>query len=236
MRALVVEDEAGLRNQLTGRLRGAGYAVDAAGTARDSQFFASEYLVDVAVVDLGLPDGSGLDLIRGWRRGDLRFPVLILTARGRWQDKVEGLEAGADDYLVKPFQMEELLARLAALLRRSAGWASPVLNCGPVALDTAAQALTVSGQLVALTAFEYRLLHYLMLHAGELVSKTALTEHLYDEDADRDSNVLEVLVGRLRRKLDPEGALDPIETLRGRGYRFRCESALPPPARAPEGV
>lgn len=236
MRALVVEDEAGLRNQLTGRLRGAGYAVDAAGTARDAQFFASEYLVDVAVVDLGLPDGSGLDLIRGWRRGDLRFPVLILTARGRWQDKVEGLEAGADDYLVKPFQMEELLARLAALLRRSAGWASPVLHCGPVALDTAAQALTVSGQLVALTAFEYRLLHYLMLHAGEVVSKTALTEHLYDEDADRDSNVLEVLVGRLRRKLDPEGALDPIETLRGRGYRFRCESALPPPARAPEGV
>ena len=236
MRALVVEDEAGLRNQLAGRLRGAGYAVDAAGTARDSQFFASEYLVDVAVVDLGLPDGSGLDLIRGWRRGDLRFPVLILTARGRWQDKVEGLEAGADDYLVKPFQMEELLARLAALLRRSAGWASPVLHCGPIALDTAAQTLTVSGQPVALTAFEYRLLHYLMLHAGELVSKTALTEHLYDEDADRDSNVLEVLVGRLRRKLDPEGALDPIETLRGRGYRFRCESALPPPARPPEGV
>lgn len=236
MRALVIEDEAGLRNQLTERLRRAGYAVDATGTAREAQFFASEYLVDVAVVDLGLPDGSGLDLIRGWRQSNLRFPVLILTARGRWQDKVEGLEAGADDYLVKPFQMEELLARLAALLRRSAGWASPVLRCGPIALDTAAQALTVSDQLVTLTAFEYRLLHYLMLHAGEVVSKTALTEHLYDEDADRDSNVLEVLVGRLRRKLDPEGALDPIETLRGRGYRFRCESAPRPPARAPEGV
>ncbi len=223
MRTLVVEDEAGLRAQLADRLRAAGYAVDATGTAREAQFCATEYPVDVAVVDLGLPDGSGLELVRGWRQGGLRFPVLILTARGRWQDKVEGLEAGADDYLVKPFQMEELLARLAALLRRSAGWASPVLRCGPVALDTAAQTLAVHGHPVALTAFEYRLLHYLMLHAGEVVSKTTLSEHLYDEDADRDSNVLEVLVGRLRRKLDPDGTLDPIETLRGRGYRFRCE-------------
>ena len=224
MRALVVEDESGLRSQLTHHLRAAGYAVDEAATVRDARFFATEYPVDVAVVDLGLPDGSGLDLIREWRRGDLRFPVLILTARGRWQDKVEGLESGADDYLVKPFQMEELLARLGALQRRAAGWASPVLRCGPVTLDEASQAVTASGTPISLTAFEYRLLHYLMLHAGEVVSKTVLTEHLYDEDADRDSNVLEVLVGRLRRKLDPQGTLDPIETLRGRGYRFRRDS------------
>jgi two-component system response regulator PhoP len=223
MRVLVIEDEDRLRSQLVERLRHHGYAVDAAATVREGDYRASEYAVDLAVVDLGLPDGSGLDLIRAWRRRGLRLPVLVLTARGRWQDRVEGLEAGADDYLVKPFQMEELLARAAALIRRAAGWASPVLQCGPVALDTAAQSVQVAGREVTLTAFEYRLLHYLVAHAGTVVSKTTLTEHLYDEDADRDSNVLEVLIGRLRRKLDPDGRLDPIETLRGSGYRFRRE-------------
>ena len=175
------------------------------------------------MVDLGLPDLSGIDVIRRWRSGGQRFPVLILTARGRWQDKVEGLEAGADDYLVKPFHMEELQARLRALIRRTGGWTQAVLCCGPVALDTGAQQLTLEGQVVELTAYEYKLLEYLMLRAGTVVSKTELTEHLYEEDADRDSNVLEVLVGRLRRKLDPGRDLNPIETLRGRGYRFRLE-------------
>ena len=146
-----------------------------------------------------------------------------MTARGRWQDKVEGLEAGADDYLVKPFYIEELLARLRALIRRTGGWTQAILNCGPIALDTGAQQVTLLGQPVDLTAYEYKLLEYLILHAGTVISKTELTEHLYQEDEDRDSNVLEVLVGRLRRKLDPDRTLNPIETLRGRGYRFRLE-------------
>jgi two-component system response regulator PhoP len=146
---------------------------------------------------------------------------LILTARGRWQDKVEGLEAGADDYLVKPFHMEELLARIRALVRRSEGWTHSVLSCDPIILDTRTQAVRAYGNPIEVTAYEYKLLEYLMLHAGEVVSKTELTEHLYEEDDDRDSNVLEVLVGRLRRKLDPTRELNPIETLRGRGYRFR---------------
>jgi len=174
-------------------------------------------------VDLGLPDLPGIDVIRRWRAAGRRFPVLILTARGRWQDKVEGLEAGADDYLVKPFYTEELLARLRALIRRTGGWTQAVLRCGPIALDTGAQQVTLGDQPVELTAYEYKLLEYLILHAGTVISKTELTEHLYQEDEDRDSNVLEVLVGRLRRKLDPDRALNPIETLRGRGYRFRLE-------------
>lgn len=149
--------------------------------------------------------------------------MLILTARGRWENKVEGLEVGADDYLVKPFHMEELLARLRALIRRSAGWAEAVLRAGPVTLDTTAQRVSVNDQDLELTAYEYRVLEYLMLHAGEVISKTELTEHLYEQDFDRDSNVLEVLVGRLRRKLDPDRVINPIETLRGRGYRFRLE-------------
>ncbi|MDX1656800.1 MAG: response regulator transcription factor, partial [Candidatus Competibacteraceae bacterium] len=167
----------------------------------------------------------GIEVVRRWRAAGRAFPVLILTARGRWQDKVEGLEAGGDDYLVKPFHMEELLARLRALVRRAAGWSSGVLRCPPVELDPAAQQVTVDGSEVELTAFEYKLLHYLMLHAGEVVSKGELNDHLYEEDLDRDSNVLEVLLGRLRRKLDPERTLEPIETLRGRGYRLRLPRA-----------
>ena len=220
MRLLVIEDETSLREQLCGRLRAAGYAVDSAANGQDGLVHGREYPIDLAVVDLGLPDISGMEVIRAWRKHDRRFPVLILTARGRWQDKVEGLEAGADDYLVKPFEFEELLARTKALLRRAAGQTQPIVSCGPIVLDTAAQQVRVGKQALELTAYEYKVLEYLMLHAGDVVSKTTLTEHIYDQDFDRDSNVIEVFIGRLRKKLDPDERLNPIETLRGRGYRF----------------
>lgn len=223
MRILIIEDEAALLERVTAQLREQGYAVDTAANGRTGLYIGQEYPLDAAVVDLGLPDLPGIDIIRSWRAAGRRFPILILTARGRWQDKVEGLEAGADDYLVKPFYTEELLARLRALIRRTGGWTQAILDCGPIALDTGAQQVTLAGQPVEVTAYEYKLLEYLMLHAGTVISKTELTEHLYQEDEDRDSNVLEVLVGRLRRKLDPDRALNPIETLRGRGYRFRLE-------------
>ena len=220
MRLLVIEDESVLREQLSSQLRAAGYAVDHAANGQDGLAHGREYPIDLAVVDLGLPDMGGIDVIRAWRKNQRRFPVLILTARGRWQDKVEGLEAGADDYLVKPFQFEELLARVKALLRRAAGLAQAVVSCGSIVLDTTTQQVRVGKQLLELTAYEYKVLEYLMLHAGEVVSKTVLTEHIYDQDFDRDSNVIEVFVGRLRKKLDPDERLQPIETLRGRGYRF----------------
>ncbi|HRD65197.1 MAG TPA: response regulator transcription factor [Candidatus Competibacter sp.] len=223
MRILIVEDEAPLLERVAVQLREQGYAVDTAADGRNGLYLGQEYPLDAAVVDLGLPDLSGIEVIRRWRTAGRRFPILILTARGRWQDKVEGLEAGADDYLVKPFYMEELLARLRALIRRTGGWTQAVLRCGPISLDTGAQQVALVGQPVELTAYEYKLLEYLMLHAGTVISKTELTEHLYQEDEDRDSNVLEVLVGRLRRKLDSDRTLNPIETLRGRGYRFRLE-------------
>jgi two-component system, OmpR family, response regulator PhoP len=220
MRVLLVEDEAPLRRQLVERLREAGWIVDAAADGEEGLYFGREYPVDVAIIDLGLPRLSGIDLIRRLRDEQRSFPVLILTARNRWQDKVDGLEAGADDYLVKPFHVEELLARLRALVRRSAGKSSPVLSCGPVALDTSSQKVTVDGAAVDLTSYEYRILELLMLRAGEVLSKGELTDRLYDEDDGRDSNVIEVFVGRLRRKLDPENRYHPIETVRGRGYRF----------------
>jgi two-component system response regulator PhoP len=220
VRLLIIEDENALRRQLGEQLRAAGYVVDMAANGNDGLVQGREYPVDLAVVDIGLPDMSGIEVIRSWRKLERRFPVLILTARGRWQDKVSGLEAGADDYLVKPFHIEELLARVNALLRRAAGLAQPVLNCGPIVLDTAAQSVRVNKRPLELTAFEYKILEYLMLHAGEVVSKTTLTEHVYDQDFDRDSNVIEVFIGRLRKKLDPGDRLNPIETLRGRGYRF----------------
>ncbi len=220
MRALLVEDEAELRGRLRDALVDAGYTVDAAGDGEEGLYLGKEFPVDVGVIDLGLPKINGIELIRRLRADGLDFPILILTARDRWQDKVEGLGAGADDYLVKPFHVEELLARLNALLRRAGGWAHPVLRCGPVELDSAAQRVRVSDEDIELTSYEYRVLHYLMLHAGEVVSKTELTEHLYDQDHDRDSNVIEVFVGRLRKKLDPDGTIGPIETLRGRGYRL----------------
>ena len=223
MRLLVVEDEAPLRAQLEKQLRAAGFAVDSAADGEDGFYQGRENPVDLAVVDLGLPRLSGIELIRRWRQADRRFPILILTARGRWQDKVEGLNAGADDYLTKPFHGEELLARINALLRRAAGVAKPVLRCGPVALDTAARIVELDDKKLDLTAYEYKVLEYLMLHRGEVVSKTELTEHVYDQDFDRDSNVIEVFIGRLRRKLDPENRYQPLETIRGRGYRFTLE-------------
>ena len=220
MRILLVEDEAPLRETLGARLKREGYAVDLAQDGEEGLYLGREVPFDVAVIDLGLPKMSGMDLVRALRSEGKKFPILILTARSSWQDKVEGLKSGADDYLVKPFHVEELLARLNALLRRAAGWSKPSLDCGPVKLDLAAQTVSVNGQGVELTSYEYKVLEYLMLHAGELVSKADLTEHIYQQDFDRDSTVLEVFIGRLRKKLDPDGELKPIETVRGRGYRF----------------
>ncbi|HKZ74535.1 MAG TPA: response regulator transcription factor [Steroidobacteraceae bacterium] len=220
MRVLIVEDESALREGLKSDLSAAGFTVDIAVDGEEGLFAALEYPLDVAIVDLGLPKLPGLELIRRVRAAKKTFPILVLTARDRWQDKVEGLQAGADDYVSKPFHTEELLARLQALLRRAGGWASPELTCGPITLDTRGQTVTVGGTPVELTTFEYRILEHLMLRAGEVISKTELTERLYDQDFERDSNVIEVFIGRLRRKLDPEETIHPIETLRGRGYRF----------------
>jgi len=225
MRVLVVEDERELRSQLHLRLSSLGYLVDPVDNGEEGLYFGTEFSIDVGIIDLGLPGMSGIELIRRLRKAEKRFPILILTARGRWQDKVEGLDAGADDYLVKPFHIEELLARVNALLRRSAGWASPLLKCGPVEIDTAKQQVVIEGQPLDLTAYEYKVLEYLAVHAGKVISKSELTEHIYAQDFDRDSNVLEVFGGRLRRKLDPDSTLKPIETLRGRGYRFTLSNA-----------
>jgi two-component system response regulator PhoP len=225
VRILIVEDEANLRAQLETQLRRAGYAVDAAADGEDGFYLGRENPFDLAVVDLGLPKLSGIEVIRRWREAGRHFPILILTARGRWQDKVEGLNAGADDYLVKPFQAEELHARIHALLRRAAGVARPVLRCGPIVLEMSAHTVHVENRLLELTAYEYKVLEYLMLNRGKVISKTELTEHVYDQDFDRDSNVIEVFIGRLRRKLDPDNRYQPVETLRGRGYRFALECA-----------
>ncbi len=220
MRILLIEDEGQLRNQLQQQLTQEGHVVDLAVDGEEGLYAGREFPVDIAIVDLGLPKMSGMEVIRRLRTEGMAYPILILTARGRWQDKVEGLEAGADDYLVKPFEFEELLARLRALLRRASGWSQSSLQCGPIVLDTGSQRLEVNGKTVELTSYEYRVLEYLMMHSGEVISKTVLTDHLYEQDYDRDSNVIEVFVGRLRRKLDPDNQLKPIETLRGRGYRF----------------
>ena len=220
MRILLVEDEAPLRETLAARLKRDGFAVDMAQDGEEGLYLGREVPFDCAIIDLGLPKLSGMDLVRALREEQKKFPILILTARSSWQDKVEGLKAGADDYLVKPFHVEELLARLNALMRRAAGWSKPTLECGPILLDLAAQTVAVNGSNVDLTSYEYKVLEYLMMHAGELVSKADLTEHIYQRDFDRDSNVLEVFIGRLRKKLDPEGSIKPIETVRGRGYRF----------------
>lgn len=225
MRILIVEDEDTLRQQLTDRLRGEGFAVDQAADGEEGLYFGCEYPVDLAVIDLGLPKLSGIEVIQGIRRRGCTYPILILTARSRWQEKVEGLEAGADDYLVKPFHFEEMMARLRALMRRVAGSADSTLRCGAVELDTTSQEVTVDGRQLELTAYEYRLLQYLMMNVGKVISKAELTDHIYEEDADRDSNVIEVFIGRLRKKIDPDNAFKPIETLRGRGYRLNAPQA-----------
>ncbi len=220
MRILVVEDEATIRESLKSRLAEAGFTVDVAQDGEEGLFAGLEYPLDVAIIDLGLPKLSGLDLIRKLRAQKKSFPILVLTARDRWQDKVEGLEAGADDYVSKPFHFEEVLARVQALMRRAGGWATPELVCGPIVLDTRKQTVTVNGAPIDLTTYEYRILEHMMLRAGEVISKAELSERLYEEDLERESNVIEVFMGRLRRKLDPDDTLKPFETLRGRGYRF----------------
>jgi two-component system, OmpR family, response regulator PhoP len=225
MRVLVIEDDAGLRAQLVENLKEAGNVVDAAADGDEGVYFGREFEYDAAVVDLGLPKRDGIAVIKALRELGRSLPILILTARAHWQDKVVGLEAGADDYLTKPFHMEELRARLNALMRRAAGHASPVITVGAFALDTARKEARVGGAAIELTAFEYRVLEYLVLNAARVVSKTELTDHLYEQDFDRDSNVIEVFIGRLRRKLDPEGKLNPIRTVRGQGYRFSPEES-----------
>jgi two-component system response regulator PhoP len=220
MRALVIEDDPDLRAQVAGYFTSEGFVVDAAADGEQGLYKATEYPIDIAVIDLGLPKVSGVDIIKQARKKGCKFPILILTARDGWESKVQGLEAGADDYLVKPFHKEELLARARALLRRSGGWAHSTLESGPIVLDTTAKQVTVEGKPVELTAYEFRLLEYLLINAGKVVSKSVLTEHLYAEDMERDSNVIEVFIRRLRSKLDPAETLGPIETLRGQGYRW----------------
>ena len=220
MRLLLIEDNAVLRLGLKRQLEADGYRVDLAVDGEDGLFQAREYPLDLAIVDLGLPKVNGLTVVKTLRAEGRTLPILILTARGSWQDKVTGLEAGADDYLVKPFEYPELAARVKALLRRSLKATSDVLTLGALSIDFSAQTASLNHVALELTTFEYRVLEYLVRERARVVSKQELSDYLYPRDEDRDSNVLAVLVGRLRRKLDPDGLLTPIETLRGRGYRF----------------
>ena len=224
MRILIIEDEIRLRDYLTEKFRQIGYAVDSARDGEEGLYYGLEYPVDLAIIDLGLPKIPGIELIKRLRNAGKTYPILILTVRSRWQDKVEGLEVGADDYMVKQFNFEELRARVSALIRRTGGHTTSILENGAIKLDTLTQDVYVNDRRLEgeqeLTAFEYRMLHYLMIHPGKVVSKMELIEHLYDEDTDPDSNVIEVFVGRLRKKLDSDQRISPIETLRSRGYRL----------------
>ena len=220
MRLLVVEDDPDLQRQLVGSLKEAGYAVDAAGDGQEGHFLGDTEPYDAVVLDIGLPSKDGITVLEEWRAAGRTMPVLLLTARDRWSDKVAGIDAGADDYVAKPFHTEEVLARLRALIRRSAGHASSVIGVGPLSIDTAASRVTLDGDAVKLTSHEYRLLAYLAHHVGGVISRTELTEHLYDQDFDRDSNTIEVFVGRLRRKLGDHASM--IETVRGLGYRLNA--------------
>lgn len=220
MRILLVEDEPLLQQQLLDTLQQQGYAVDVAADGQDALFMGREYPYDLAIIDLGLPKMDGMEVIKALREQQRDFPVLILTARSSWQDKVAGLESGADDYLAKPFHTPELLARMNALLRRRAGSASPVLSHGPLSVDTNAKTVSMGDRVVELTAYEYKVLEYLLMNSSKVISKTELTEHIYDQDFDRDSNVIEVFVGRLRKKLDSGSDTKLIETVRGQGYRL----------------
>jgi two-component system OmpR family response regulator len=216
MRVLIVEDDPDLARQLKSAMSDAGYAVDHAPDGEEAQFLGDTEPYDAIILDLGLPKIDGVSVLERWRKDGIATPVLILTARDGWSQKVAGFDAGADDYLTKPFHTEELLARLRALLRRTAGHASANLQCGELRLDPKAARASVMGEPLRLTSLEYRLLHYLMMHQGRVISRTELVEHLYDQDFDRDSNTIEVFIGRLRKKLGP----DRIETVRGLGYRL----------------
>ena len=223
MRILIVEDDSRLLTQLDVLLQKNGYSVDLADDGEKALFLLQEHTYDLAVIDIGLPVVDGFEVIQKARKNNVICPIIILTARDRWQEKVEGLDAGADDYLTKPFHNEELLARINALIRRAAGTAHPTIEKGPISLDTLSEEVTVNGQYIELTAYEYKVLEYLLLNPQKVISKTELTEHIYDQDFDLDSNVIEVFVGRLRKKIDPDGSVNPIETLRGRGYRINRE-------------
>lgn len=223
MKALVIEDEPSLLADVKVTLEKAGLVVETASDGDEGRWMAVEYPLDLAIIDLGLPGQDGISIIRALRAADRDYPVLILTARSRWQDKVEGLEAGADDYLTKPFHDEELVARVRALIRRRGGWAQSTLSSGPITLNLQQQTVSAHGETIAFTAYEYRLLEYLVTHAGEVVSKTELSDHIYAEADERDSNVIEVFIRRLRQKLDPDGELKPIATQRGRGYCWQLE-------------
>lgn len=227
MRVLIVEDKAPIREQLASDLKKSGFTVDVAADGAQGLYIATEYPIDIAVIDLGLPHVTGLEIIKNVRAKGLEYPIVTLTVRDRWETKVEVLEAGADDYLVKPIHSEELSARLRALLRRTQGWTQSELNCPPVRLNLTEQRVYVDDEEITLTAYEYRVLDHLMMHAGQVISKTHLTDSLYEEDTDRDSNVIEVFIRRLRQKLDKNDTLKPIETLRGRGYRFTLDCHRP---------
>ncbi len=217
MRILVVEDDKELNRQVSEALVDAGYVVDKAFDGEEGHFLGDTEPYDAVVLDIGLPQMDGISVMEKWRRAGRKMPVLMLTARDRWSDKVSGIDAGADDYVTKPFHIEEVLARVRALIRRAAGHASSELVCGPVRLDTKASKADVNGKPLKLTSHEFRLLAYLMHHVDKVVSRTELVEHLYDQDFDRDSNTIEVFVGRLRKKM----GIDMIETVRGMGYRMR---------------
>jgi two-component system response regulator PhoP len=221
MRVLLVEDDITLQQNIVSYLHDNKYAVDAASEGESGLFQASEYLYDVAIIDIGLPIIDGLSLIKLLREKNIKVPILVLTARDTWQDKVAGLDAGADDYLSKPFQLEELGARLNALIRRSSGQSSPLITNGSITLNTLLFEVTVDDNIIKLSSYEYKLLEFLMLNKGKVKSKAVITEHLYDQDFDLDSNVIEVFIKRLRNKLDPTNKLKFIETLRGHGYKMK---------------
>lgn len=225
MRILVIEDEAPLRETLARRLTDAGCSVDVAAEGEEGLYAAIERPLDAAIVDLGLPKLSGLEIIRALRNREIKLPVLVLTVRKHWADTVQALEVGADDYMHKPFHFQELLARVQALVRRGSGWGSSDLICEPIVLNLASRQVCVAGARVELTTFEYNVLEYLMLHAGQIVAKGELRERLYDGDGDHEGNVLDVVISRLRRKLDPDDRIQPIQTVRGTGYRFRLSRA-----------
>ena len=225
MRLIVIEDDQALQNLLKDQLQQAGFEVDCCSDGQEGLYQAAEFSYDLAIIDIGLPKLSGMEVVKQLREQQKILPVLILTARSGWQDKVNGLNAGADDYMVKPFQTEELIARIHAMLRRSAGYAQNIVKQGPISLDLQSNEFSVNDKPIQLTAFEFKLAEYFITHPNKILPKTQLMDHLYNDYEDRDSNGIEVLIARLRQKLDPDNTIKPIETLRGRGYRF----AVTPP-------